>query len=197
MPNWCSTDITINCDNNEKLADFYAKIEEWTSHDYKENGFGHNWLGNIVGNSRIGTVDENKETYLRCRGVLSYMDLMYESLVIHTETAWVPMLLMWRKLLDKYLPDAELIYSAEELGCEVLATNDPYYIEKYYIDAWGIENVESNDCATKEEVIKLLQELLDIKEESIDELLKQLSLSEFNDRLYINKWEFSEVDNWD
>ena len=42
MPNWCSTDITINCDNNEKLADFYVKIEEWTSHDYKENGFGHN-----------------------------------------------------------------------------------------------------------------------------------------------------------
>lgn len=197
MPNWCTTDITINCEDNDKLAEFYNKIEEWTSRDYKENGFGHNWLGNIVGNSGIGTIDENKITDLRCRGLLTCVDLMYKQLVIHTETAWVPMLLMWRKLLDKYLPDAELVYNSEELGCEILATNNPCYIGKYYINVWDIENVESNYCADEEEVIILLQELLDVKEEHIDKLLTLLNESDFNEGMSINKWDFIEIDNWD
>ena len=197
MPNWCITNITINYEDNEKLKAFHNLIEEWTSHDYKENGFGHDWLGNIVGNSGIGTINEGKDTDLRCRGVLNYIELSDNQLLIQTETAWVPMLQMWVKLLEKYLPEAELIYNSEELGCEILATNDLSYIDKYYIDTWDIENMESDYCASKSETIKFLQELLNTEKNNINELLKLLRGSDFNDKVYICKWDFSEVNSWE
>ena len=63
--------MSIYCENEEKLEKFYHLLEEWTSKNYKENGFGLNWLGNIVGNSGIGTIDAGKESDLRCRGRLT------------------------------------------------------------------------------------------------------------------------------
>lgn len=197
MPNWCFTNITIAHDNSEELEEFYNKIEEWTSHDYCDNGFGKNWLGNIVGNSGIGTIDEDKESDLRCRGSLIDVDLTDNQLTIQTETAWVPMLQMWVKLLEKYLPEAELVYSTEELGCEILCTNDPVYIGKYYIDAWDMDDIETDDMVNECDVIEILQELLNAKEDNIEEFLKMFDESEYSEHMQIHKWEYVEVENWD
>jgi hypothetical protein len=161
-----------------------------------DNGFGLNWLGNIVGNSGIGTVDENPETDLKCRGNIQYMERTDNQLIIDTETAWVPMLKMWVKLLDKYLPDAELIYSAEESGCCIHNTNDPCLIDKYYIDSWEMEDIESNFEATESEVRKMLQKLLEANESDINKLLKMFRKSEYSENMSINRWDFSDVYSW-
>ena len=100
MPNWTITRITINHDDGNKLKEFEKLINEWTSKNYMENGFGLQWLGNIVGNSGIGTIDKNLETDLRCRGSITWIECEGNQLLIDTETAWVPMLKMWIKLKE-------------------------------------------------------------------------------------------------
>ena len=194
MPNWCSTRITINHENVDELKNLEALINECTRTNYMENGFGLKWLGNIVGNSGIGTVDTKKSTDLRCRGSLTYMELYDNQLTIDTETAWVPMLEMWVKLLEKYLPDAELIYMAEEPGCAIYCTNDPTLVGKYLIDSWN-DNVDYDPEADKETVIFELQRYLKTTETEIDKLLKMLEEME-DSEVSINEWRFTEIDVW-
>lgn len=198
MPNWCLTRITINNENQTELERFNELLDRWISKNYKENGFGLEWLGNIVGNSGIGTVDENKDTDLRCRGRLTYSEVVDDGqLIINTETAWCPMLKMWVKLLEKYLPNAELIYEAEECGNGIYSTNDPYMKGLYIIDCWDIDDIDSDWEASEETVIKTLQKLLDTNVTDVDKLLKYLRDSEYDDKISIHKWDFDEIDIWD
>lgn len=197
MANWCQTKITINHEDENKLIDLYNKIEKWCETDYKQNGFGNYWLGNIVGNSGIGTVDENPNTDLRCRGMITYLEIIDNQLLIDTETAWQPMLQMWVKLIDKYLPDAELIYNAEECGCELYYTNDPCLIDGYIIDAWDIDNIYGMLDADETYLIKLLQDLLKTEECNIDKLIKMFEESEYVDKMSIHKWEYADVNEWE
>lgn len=194
MPNWCSTTITINCQNEQKLKRFEEKLNEWMKGT--ENGFGDAWLGNIVINSKIGTVNENSETDLRCRGSVVYMERFENQLVIDTETAWSPMLQMWQKLLEKYLPDAELIYSAEECGCGLYCTNDIELAGRYRIEIWGNINISYDNCwdASEKEVIGFLQKLLKTSETNLDVLMSELKKSKFVDDIYIHQWEYTSVD---
>ena len=161
MPNWCLTTITISHENEQKLKQFEEKLNEWMKGT--ESGFGNAWLGNIVINSKIGTVDENPKTDLRCRGSVVYMERFENQLVIDTETAWVPMLKLWQKLLEKYLPGGELIYSAEECGCGIYCTNDPAMLDCYLVDIWeDVGMVKEDYCTdeTEESVVEMLQKLL-------------------------------------
>lgn len=197
MPNWCSTRITINSEQCNKLKQLEKLINEWTSKDYKDNGFGLNWLGNIVGNSQIGTVDKNDETYLKCRGSLTYMEYTDNQLIIDTETAWVPMLKMWIRIIEKYIPDAELIYEAEECGCGIQCTNDPCLQGKYVIDVWDIDDMESDYEASEETVVSVLQRLLKTKESNVANLISLLQDSDHSDGMSVRQWEFCEAYNWD
>lgn len=197
MPNWCLTRITINHESEEKLKELEKLINEWTSKDYMKNGFGLEWLGNIVGNSGVGTVDENQETDLRCRGRLTYMEYFDGQLTIDTVTAWSPMLKMWKKVLDKYLPDAELIYLAEEGGNGLYSTNDPCMKDCYIIDSWEIEEIDSDWEATEDQVKKVLQKLLETDETDVEKLIDMFEDSEHSDNMSIHKWDFDEIDIWD
>lgn len=191
MPNWCSTQITIHHDDVNKLKLLDALIDDWTSKNYKANGFGLTWLGNIVGNSGVATIDEDYKTDVRCRGSMTYKDLNLDGneLIIDTETAWAPMLQMWIRILNKYLPDAELTYRTEEPGCEIYCTNDPYLINKYVIDSWD-DNIESDWEASEESVTKLLQKLLLTEETNIKSLIREFEESEYTENISIHQWEY-------
>lgn len=172
MANWCLTYITINSEDKQGLQNLYNVIEKSMESNYKKNCFGLGWLGNIVGNTGIGTVDEGKETDLCCRGSLDYLELQDESLLIHTETAWMPMLNMWIKLVDKYLPGAEIIYSAEECSCALYYTNDPEYIDKWLIDT-SLYYLEYDRTATDHAVAVAIKSILEKSEDS--ELLEVIN----------------------
>lgn len=190
MPNWCFSNIKIYYSDQKKLEDFAKLIEMWTSCDAMKNGFGTNWLGNIVLNSGVGTVDEKKNTDLRCRGTLNNLDVCNGYIDIQTETAWSPMLLMWKKVVDKYLPDAGIFYTAEEDRMGFFLTNDPDYVGRYVIDAYDMDDVESNWEADKSTVIKTLQKILVSDEKDIDLLLEEFEESGFSDCMSIHKWEY-------
>ena len=194
MPNWCYTNITITHNDEEKVKNLENLINEWTSKDYMKNGFGHTWLGNVVLGANIGTVDTNPKTDIRCRGKLSNIDRNGNELIINTETAWAPMMQIWKKVIDKYLPDAEILYTAEECDCGLYYTNDPDVQNHYCIDSWDCEEIESDYEATEDRVIEVLQELLDTAENDIETLFEMFEDSNCFDSMSINEWKFVDID---
>ena len=196
MPNWCSTEIKIRHDDKKKLEELYDKIVEWTSKDYSENGFGNNWLGNVVGHSGIAKWDDNKngmltknEQYISCRGQITSLD-MDEEITIWQEDAWGPNVLLWVKVLAKYLPDASLEYTATEPGCGVYTTNDPNLEGCYMVDIFdnpeGFEGLESIYEADEDDVIDICQEILKTKKNDINELIKETNNLDW---VHIAPWE--------
>lgn len=143
MPNWCFTDIDFK-GKAAHVIFLYSKIKEWTEENQTENGFGLNWLGNIVIGSGIATAETiDDKTTPRCRGAIVYDSLNMidnvPTLSIQTETAWVPMIRMWQKIIDKYDLGLEIKYVSTEPGCEVFWTNDKEYVGKYVVDLFESE----------------------------------------------------------
>lgn len=195
MPNWCYTNITISHETETEIEKLGKLIDEWTSKDYMENGFGHDWLGNVVLGSGVGTVDTDAKTDLRCRGSITYREVNGNQITMSTETAWAPMLKMWLKIIDKYLPGAELIYSAEEFGCGICTTNDPDLVGKYVIDYWGDKNIESDWEAKEETAVELLQIILDTTETNIEKLIAMAE--KYDSDVSVHKWLYFKPELWD
>ena len=199
MTNWCMTRIQIRHEDKNKLAEFKEIIENCTKQNLAENGFGPKWLGNIVLHEGLGTISENISTDVKCRGSLvdMYLDAA-DGLIVDTETAWLPCLNLWSKLLEKYLPDAELIYIADEPGCDLFITNDPDYVDKYYLDVFeDVNGLESNWEIPEVELISLLKELLQSECDSLDELMELLDDSDYGECIRIHKWEYACAEDYD
>ena len=209
MPNWCYTEISIYHNDKEKLEAFYKKIDEWRQKPYKKNDFDLytlGWLGNIVGNSGLAEwkVRENgREDFvpnINCRGSLQTFELQDGQIYITTETAWGPMLEMWRLLCEKYLPDAEIYFTAEESGNGLYETNDPDVLGTYYIDLWEppeefIDETSEYE-ADEDYVVGFLQRVLKTDESDIDKLLKMAD--DIEDQWFsINKWEYCDINTMD
>lgn len=99
-----------------------------------ENDFGKNWLGNIVVGAGF-----SYET-LACRGLITSMDEEIRARQDEPETyyfqvqydsAWKDITETWKIILEKFAPNCEIYYVAEELGCEYFVTNDR---DKEYYD---------------------------------------------------------------
>ena len=138
MPNWCSTDMIIEGPKREVEA-FHKNVLKWTSKNYVENDFGKNWLGNIV----VGAGFSYK--LLACRGAITYMDEEITArqdepgiyyFQVQYESAWTDINGTWETILEKYAPNCEIYYVAEELGNEYFVTNDrdkKYYDEEIIV----------------------------------------------------------------
>jgi len=208
MPNWCYTNITICHDDKEKLKVFFDKVEEWRQKPYKKNDFDTyslGWLGNIVGNSGLAewkVKDNGREDFvpnISCRGSLQSLELFDSNININTETAWGPMLEMWRLLCDRYLPGAEIYYTAEESGNGLFQTNDPDVVGKYYIDVYdtppdGLEDIDCEYEASLEYTVKVLQRVLNTDESDIDTLIDELEMSDDQEWISVHEWETVEID---
>lgn len=206
MPNWCYTNINICHNDKNKLKEFFNKVEEWRKKPYKTNDFDTyslGWLGNIVGNSGLAEwkVKENgREDFvpsISCRGSLQTFELHENSINIDTETAWGPMLEMWRLLCDKYLPGADIYYTAEESGNGLYQTNDPNIDGTYYIDIWEppeeFEDEESMYEAEESDAVEFLQRVLKTEETNIQKLIDMSNKIE-DPWFSVNKWELREID---
>lgn len=195
MPNWCSTRVIITHQDKDELKKFAGLIEKWTDkQNSRISDFEHNWLGNLVLNAEIGTVDAGKSTDISCRGMISDRYFVDDNtFIICTETAWNPKIQVFVKLLEKYLPDAQLFYNAEECGNDIYFTNDPDLLGSYVIDSWDCEDIESDSEADRETVIEQLQVLLLTKENNLEKLLKMLEDSEYADGIKIHEWQYVPV----
>jgi len=198
MPNWCATEINIYSSDRQKLEVLNKLIEEWTSKDFVENGFGHNWLGNVVGFSGIAGWDKEKDDFnknIRCRGCLSGIYLYGDHLQVYTETAWAPMMQMWELICDKYLPDHEIMFTAEECGCGIYETNDPDVEGTYYLDIWDppeeVKDEESVYEADEDYIIDFCQRFLGTEIDDLDKLLQMVKDSAIG--FAIHKWEHCDI----
>lgn len=138
MPNWCNTSMTIEGPKTE-IENIHQKIMEWTSRNYVENDFGKNWLGNIV----VGAGFSYK--LLACRGLITSMDEEITArqdepgiyyFQVQYESAWTDINGTWETILEKFAPNCDIYYVAEELGCEYFVTNDRdkrYYDEEIIV----------------------------------------------------------------
>lgn len=138
MPNWCNTSMTIEGPKAE-IESIHRKIIEWTSRNYVKNDFGKNWLGNIV----VGAGFSYK--LLACRGLISFMDEEITArqdepgiyyFQVQYESAWTDINGTWETILEKFAPNCDIYYVAEELGCEYFVTNDRdkrYYDEEIIV----------------------------------------------------------------
>lgn len=194
MPNWCSTEIEIYHDDIKALNALHKKIKEWTSKNYMENGFGHNWLGNIVLGSGIGTVGKDKDIDIRCRGSLCYLDNCNGYIKISTETAWSPMLEMWCKVINRYLPGGWLYYEAFEPGCGICCTNNADLVGKYLLDFCDASG-EIYDTFSKSGMISFLQEKCGADTEDINKL--RIMCEKNCDYIGVHEWEYMPAEEWD
>ena len=222
MADWCTTSITINHNDKDKLKAFYGMLNEWSQKPIEENDPHLDWLGNIVGNSGIAKYDEKNDLFIPripCRGSLLSLDYHDEKIEITTSTAYEPLLEMWELLRDKYLPDAEILFIAKEPNSDLYCSNDPDVIGKYDIDIWGeppegfeneasditetvvftlngyflkSDNVNFDDVVSEEKTIEFLQRVFDTDEEDINVLLEQID--DIEDPWFsVNKYESLET----
>lgn len=140
MANWCYTYITITHEDQAALTKLHEHILDWTSHKAMESDLNDpKWLGNVVLNAGVGSVNLEDNDYLNCRGEICETRLEDGKLVIQQDTAWEPMVKLWLRVLEKYLPGATLTYRAEEHGRMLYWTNDQTLIGKYPTDCYGQE----------------------------------------------------------
>ena len=150
MPNWCYTNISFNSENKSDLEKLYNFIEKATSNKSKYtdvSDFGSNWLGNVLLECDLMTLDDVKNNTVPCRrrGSIIYVDITDDQVIVDTETAWVPMMQVWQKVVEKLnLDDVDIIYTAEEPGCELYWTNDPVVDGTYMIEFFAENDHERN-----------------------------------------------------
>lgn len=166
MPNWCYTQISVNCSSETKAQEIEKLFNEWLEKGKEDSDFKRNWIGSILKYSGLGQPDS--EGCPRCRGSIADINVEDNILSFYTETAWAPMLQWLKFVTDKYDPNAEIIYTAEEPGCGIYYSNDPTVIGTVYIDNWtgeainGVDVESAYDCSAdyaKETVKKLLPDI--------------------------------------
>ena len=196
MPNWCHTAMTIYHEDKEELLQFYNQVKDWLNTPISESDYKLQWLGNIVENAKLGSVVNEDIAYVPCRGEVIKLVIEEDKIFIVTETAWVPCLKMWLLLLEKYLPEADLTYTAEECGMGIFCTNDTSLIGRYHLDIWDVDEYASDLEASEEKVREVLQIVLQSTHCRIDALIELLQKSEYADKMSVHAWEFREASEW-
>ena len=196
MPNWCDTTFAF-IGSEADLDDFEERINEYTAQNFRENGFGTSWLGNVV----HGFGHDETATY--CRGWIEDIQRMSPThLQICTQTAWSELTEMWDTIChDNYDDRISYVYRAEEPGNGYFANTDSsgeYFPEKYLVDAY-LEDYEGLDAEwyeyyeTLEGMLNGASQALKRKVNSLKELrliARYISDNSDNSFLSINEFSF-------
>ena len=148
MANWCTTELYLSGKkaNAEKLQNDLERVFAIDRSGENPQTFESDsyWLAYIIENLLEGKTREDYE----CRGnvtmigdTLTELDDDHAAVHLMTETAWVPMTDLFRDLAEKY--DLAMFYCAEELGCEILETNDEEGV--FFSDRYRVEDDESTE----------------------------------------------------
>lgn len=205
MANWCYTDFTFT-GKEEEVRDFCNKIKSFISKERVQNGFGNDWLGNIVDGFGFNW---NK---IDCRGrALSVTEvekyLSEAKFSVNVMTTWRPMIKMWDKIIEKYYPSVKYVFIAEEPGNEVFINTDEegtFYKDRFCLELDLPEkyNCESTYyCTSEEGVVGTLNSIFgysyDNYEQCIEAVEKELDKEEYRGKghyVTVHKFSNSYVD---
>ena len=199
MPNRCYTVLVFH-GNDKEITDFRYKLEEYTSKNYMENGFGPTWLGNVLCGAGLGDHIDSKVDCIRCRGAVEWIDDIESNgdddsmLRVAMTSAWSPAISMWTRVISALKYETIIFtFCAEEPGCELYAKYDPLgdFDDKYYVDTLlcGEDGNNKDLCriqdtryyASDEHLIEDLQRLLESTEVNIKNLIAKAHMSTFAD----------------
>ena len=172
MSNYCATYITINGD--EKQVRTLYQFMEW-AYEKASKTKRISEIGDLLGvvDIRNGSVYKREtDQYISSRS--SVEQLNYDGaneLGISVGDAWCPQLGIYKLLQEKFAPDCELIFIAEEPGCDVYVTNDPEYIDKWIVELLD-DNPEYDSLwyVSEDEARKFLQKILNTNEDDMGKL---------------------------
>lgn len=177
MPNWCYTGYVFYGDENavKKLG---KDIKKFTSKNYMENGFGTNWLGNVV----LGYGFPYEECDFTFRGAIIDFEENGGVLYVTTETAWAPMTEMWDAIFEKHFKSENgetsihYVFIAEEPGNEVYINTDikgEFFPERYILEIEGTpehQNFESYYMVNEKNVEDTVNRIFGTDIKTIDEI---------------------------
>jgi hypothetical protein len=221
MANICDTTIAF-VGNEDEITTLYNKIQECISYDKNDDyqkKLSRNWLGNILIAVGLGELIDSYSNKIYCRGIIYYVDdeiSSYEEskyyFKIDTETAWVPMIEMWRLVINKLgLKSIDINYKSTEPGCGLYVKYDMYdlFPEEYNMEAIidnndrypNLLDLDEYNDYTQNELIEKLNTAFDMNETSIELLLEKVN--EYNtDKaldgygIYVNRYEVVDGDSY-
>lgn len=202
MPNWCTTTYAFTGEP-DALKRFRIGLQNYTSKNYHENGFGKNWLGNVLAGYNLYP-DEGQDSFMY-RGSIAEIDWCNGVLYVTTDTAWNPMTKMWDAILDEHFQDEygdnliDYVFISEEPGMGLYIntdTNRTFFPERFLLEVGDIpehRDYESYRLESEQEVIDLINEIFAVRIEIFGELKEfledreldvdgTLSLHEYDDR---------------
>lgn len=192
MPNWCRTDITIISNESDLIHKEMMNAADGRYENIVKSDFGCDWLGNLL--LHIG-YDKDEVDYgdVRCRGWIDYSNVSGSSVRIQTHSAWGPHVLCIEKFAKHYDENAEVIYVAEESGCELYWTNDSFYSDtKCYVET-DARNFEAGiyELSYIDKALKEMFPNSNSLQDAIDEYNDILSTKDCF--FSVNKYEFVEI----
>ena len=192
MSNYCATYITIRGD--EKQVRTLYQFMEW-AYERASKTKRISEIGDLLGvvDIRNGSVyKRGTDQYISSRS--SVEQLNYDGaneLGISVGDAWNPQLGVYMLLKEKFAPDCEFTYIAEEPGCDVYVTNDPEYVNKWIVEVFDDNSeLESQWYVSEDEAREFLQRILHSNSDDMDELTK---LAYESDEYELSVHFFSEV----
>lgn len=218
MPNWCSNYVTISGPDVEK---FRQDINKWHELSEVEKEYDPNistdWLGRLLYNSglvkyKINTrKDQNgKETHdieldfvpgdeISCRAFCSELpipDIDGDRFTLMYDSAWSPMINIWRRLADFKNYDVDITFTSEEPGCEIYVSNDDDVVGLYMVDACLPNGEEYMEQLTEKETISAFQNAFKTEENDFGKLTAMAN--NFNDNdldyyIYVHEYEYADL----
>lgn len=202
MPNWCSNEITIHCKTQKDADQIYDTLHDWLhSNLYCDPGFSNEWLGRFLILAGVTTYDEIERCGILCRGSLTDMFQDGNAIELTTETAWCPMLKMWRVIVDKCFPEKvdSITYVARESGCGIYCTNIEDYAGTFTFDCpdgdFSIFDYYSEESLCKDVTEYLRGEGIYAEITDIESLTKELDYLDIDYSL--NRFKYVDVDELD
>ncbi len=207
MPNWCSGTVVFYSKNRDMLVKMRDRFNEiFNGEPAMKNDFGHGWMGDYS-KAYFPDLDPLK---VECRGSITIEDEVCETLDgyfdfrIYTWTAWGPKIGLWREIAEKFYPDVNIAYIAEEPGYEVYVKWDEvgYFDEKLYVDMCyptkdgEQEFIEDNyEFDTVDDILKWIDDNLPFEVEHTEDLveLEKRICNKFKEYAEKNDWEEDEL----
>lgn len=208
MANWCYTEFTFVGKENE-IKDFCDKIKSFTSKERLPNGFGNDWLGNIVDGFGFNwnRIDCGGQA-LSVTEVEKYLSEAKFS--VNVMTAWRPMTKMWDKVIEKYYPSIRYVFLAEEPGNEIFINTDKegaFYLDKFYMDLDLPDKYEYEStyyCTSEKGVVETLNSIFGYSYDNYEQCIKaveeELDKEEYRDKEYyvsVHKFADTYEDEWE
>ena len=176
MANRCFNEYWIKCTTPEKAKKLCDFLE--SQFECKQN-----YLDDVM--RAVNLPRDPEKDYRDYIDSHPSIDLDLRTVVFTTDSAWTPRPNSWNLVCQEIDPGAELLYYAEEPGCEIFASNNPAILAKYFIDIF-LEESQWCGVYTKEEVIKILQLILSTTENDINHLIDLVNQKDFGEEYFVN-----------